>query len=71
MSLEPGQFSNPIPTPYGYTVLTVLEREMREADASVLAQRRQAALLAVLEAERAGAEIEILVDFDEADEGSD
>jgi parvulin-like peptidyl-prolyl isomerase len=61
--LEPGQFSDAIPTRYGFTVLTVLEREMREADASVVAQRKQAALMAILTAERARAEIEVLVDF--------
>ncbi|HSJ54016.1 MAG TPA: peptidylprolyl isomerase [Anaerolineae bacterium] len=68
MALEPGQFSDVIPTRYGFTVLTVLEREMREADPAVLAQRKQAALMAVLEAERPKAEIEILVDFDQVEE---
>jgi len=65
--LEPGQFSDVIQTRYGFTVLKVLGREMREADPAVVAQRKQAALMAVLEGERSRAEIEILVDFNQAE----
>jgi len=70
-ALEPGQFSDVIPTPYGFTILTVLEREMREADPTVLAQRKQAALMAILEGVRTRAEIEILVDFNQVQEEPD
>lgn len=68
MSLEPGAFSDPIQTRYGFTIITVLERAMRDAEPSVLAQRKQAAMLAILAGEREKADIEILVDFDQAEE---
>lgn len=66
--LQPGQFSEVIATRYGFTIITLLERDMREADPSVLAQRKQAGLAAVLTAERDRAEIEILVNFDQVEE---
>ncbi len=66
-TLEPGQFSDVIQTRYGFTVLIVLEREVRDADPAVLARRQQAALMAVLQGERERAEIEILVDFNKAE----
>jgi parvulin-like peptidyl-prolyl isomerase len=71
MSLEPGAFSAPIQTRYGFTVITVLERAMREAEPSVLAQRKQAAMLAILAEERQKADIDILVNFDQTEEESD
>jgi parvulin-like peptidyl-prolyl isomerase len=62
-SLEPGQFSEPIFTQYGYTIIQVLERAIREDEQQVIRKRQQQALSALLEAEKAKAQIEYLVDF--------
>ncbi|HER34161.1 MAG TPA: hypothetical protein ENO19_01665, partial [Halothiobacillaceae bacterium] len=64
-----GQFSDPLMTRYGYTIIMILDREVREADQSVLVQRQQAALVARLEEARAAAEIEYLVDFTQEQNG--
>jgi len=61
--LEPGQWSDPISTPQGYVVIMVLERKIRELDPRALMQKQQEALVSLLEAERAQADIEYLVDF--------
>jgi foldase protein PrsA len=62
-SLEPGQWSDPIGTAQGYVVIKVLGREIRELDPRALMQKQQEALVSLLEAERAKADIEYLVDF--------
>jgi foldase protein PrsA len=62
-SLEPGQWSDPIGTAQGYIVIMVLEREIRALDPRALMQKQQEALLTLIEAERAQAVIEYLVDF--------
>ncbi len=62
-SLSPGEFSSPIKTGGGYTIIQLIERAVRPVDASVLASRQQEAMLAQLQAEKAQAAIEYLVDF--------
>ncbi|MEJ2207804.1 MAG: peptidylprolyl isomerase [Anaerolineae bacterium] len=62
--LEIGEFSQPIDTQYGYTIIKVLERAMREDDEATIRGRQQAALQALLEAEREKADIEYFVDFE-------
>lgn len=61
--LEPGQYSPVIETGYGYTLVFVLDRDLREDEARVILGRKQAALQALLAARRAEAEVEYLVDF--------
>jgi len=58
-----GQCSDPILTQYGYTIIKILDRAMREADATLLQQRQQSALMEELGKKRAESEIEYLVDF--------
>ncbi|MFC2015596.1 peptidylprolyl isomerase [Chloroflexota bacterium] len=62
-SLQPGQWAGPIRSRFGYTFILLLEREARDADPRVLAQRQQEALKAQLDRVRAEAQIEYLVDF--------
>jgi len=66
-SLEPGQFSNPISTEHGTSIILILEREMRELDPRLLRQRQQEAIAILLEEERTQAAIEYLVDFAEGE----
>lgn len=63
-ALEIGAFSQPINTQYGYTIIKVLERAMREDDELAIRRRQQEALQAFLQAEREQAEIEYFVDFE-------
>lgn len=58
-----GQWSDPIMTRHGYTIIMILDRQVREADPALLQQRRQKAFTAQLEGKRAEAQIEYLVDF--------
>lgn len=60
-----GQFSDPILTQYGYTIIMILDRQMLDADPTLLQQRQQSAMMVQLEQKRAEAEIEYLVDFAE------
>lgn len=62
--LEIGAFSQPIYTQYGYTIIKVLERAIREDDELTIRRRQQEALQALLQAERDKAEIEYFVDFE-------
>jgi foldase protein PrsA len=62
-SLQPGQFSGVIATQFGYTIILVLDRQVRDADANVIMQRQQQALVALLDTKRSSAEIVYLVDF--------
>jgi foldase protein PrsA len=64
-SSQPGQFSSPISTEHGYSIILVLEREMRELDQRLLRQRQQEALMVLLQEEQAQSIIEYLVDFAE------
>ena len=64
-SLPLGEFAGPFVTAHGHTFIQVLAREIREADARVLALRQQEAASALVEAKRAESEIEYLVEFDE------
>jgi foldase protein PrsA len=64
-STEPGQFSSPVPTEHGYSIIRVLEREMRELEPRLLRQRQQEALIILLEQTKAEAVVEYLVDFAE------
>ena len=64
-SLQPGEFSSPVSTEYGYAIITVLERAMKELDSRLLRQRQQEALMILLEEVKAEAVIEYLVDFTE------
>ena len=54
----PGKFSNPIPTEHGYSIIMVLEREMRELAPQLLKQKQQEALMILLEQTKAEAVIE-------------
>jgi parvulin-like peptidyl-prolyl isomerase len=67
-SLEPGQFSGVIGSQFGYSIIQVQEREIREADAGLIARRQQEALFAAIEELRANTAIEYLVDFTEVEE---
>jgi parvulin-like peptidyl-prolyl isomerase len=62
--LEVGAFSAPIDTEHGHTIIKVLERAIRDDDELTIRRRQQEALQAFLEAERANATIEYLVDFE-------
>lgn len=62
--LEIGAFSQPINTQYGYTIIKVLERAMREDDELTIRGRQQEALQALLQAERESADIQYFVDFE-------
>lgn len=62
-SVEVGQFSAPIPTRSGYIIIKILGREMRDVEASQLMLRKQQAMMSQLDARRAAAQIEYLVDF--------
>ena len=63
LSLPLGGFSDPIRTRGGYAIIQVVERGSHQLEAADLRQRQQQALLAQLEAERAAAAIDYLVDF--------
>lgn len=65
-SLSVGQFSEPISTQRGYAIIKVLERELHELEERALRVRQQDALKSQIEAERARATIEYLVDFGES-----
>ena len=62
-SLSPGEFSEPIKTGSGYTIIQLIERAVRPVDAGVLQLRQQQAMLAQVEAEKAQAVIEVVVNF--------
>lgn len=62
-SLQAGEFSDPIKTRYGYSIIKILKREVREADPQILMRRKEQSLMAELEARRATAQVEYLVDF--------
>jgi foldase protein PrsA len=62
-SLSPGDFSAPIKTGAGYTIIQLIERAVRPVDASVLQLRQQQAMLAQVQAEKAQAVIEVVVSF--------
>lgn len=62
-SLPPGDTAGPFATAYGFTIIQVLGREVRDADPRVLSSRQQVVLAAQLETKRAESQIEYLVDF--------
>lgn len=61
--LQVGDYSTPIQTERGYAIILLLGREVRELDARLLRPRQQEAVLSQLDAARAEADIEYLVDF--------
>jgi foldase protein PrsA len=63
LSLAPGQFSDVIQVKAGYMIVQVLERAMRDVDPDLLHQQQLDALLTKIDAERARASIEYLVNF--------
>jgi len=63
VTLQDGQFSEMIEARGYYSVIQVVEREMRDVDSVVLRQRQQEAMQTQLAAERAASQIEYLVDF--------
>jgi foldase protein PrsA len=64
-STEPGQFSSPVPTEHGYSIIMVLERATKELEPQLLKKRQQEAMMVQLEQAKAEAVIEYLVDFAE------
>lgn len=64
-STQAGQFSSPIATEHGYSIIMVLERAMKELDPRLLRQRQQEAIVALLDKVKSEAVIEYLVDFAE------
>jgi foldase protein PrsA len=62
-SLTAGQFGGPVKIEGGYLLIQVTGREVRELDPQLIQQSQTNALQARLEAERASARIDYLVDF--------
>jgi parvulin-like peptidyl-prolyl isomerase len=61
--------SEPIATQYGYVIIKVLGREMRDDEVMVIRRRQQQVLSAQLATARASAQIEYLVDFEKSQAG--
>ena len=62
-SLRPGEFSDPIEQTGGYVIILVLAREMRDLDESGVQAKQLEAIMIQVEALRAEADIEYLVDL--------
>jgi parvulin-like peptidyl-prolyl isomerase len=62
-SLRPGEFSDPIEQTGGYVIILVLAREMRDLDDNMLQAKQLEAIMVQVEALRAEADIEYLVDL--------
>ena len=66
-SLEPGTISDPVQTSFGYHIIQVLEKGMRELDSGTYDSMASQAFQTWFEEQRTAAEITIVVIFDSAE----
>jgi parvulin-like peptidyl-prolyl isomerase len=68
-ALEVGEYTEPIETAGGYSIVLLMGREWRDLDPQLIQQKQSEAMKASLEEQRANAQIEYLIDFVAASSG--